>query len=124
MKSRYRGEVLLRYPRTWLALSATFVIVGNAKAELPDLTGGYLCTGRCGSIGSCLRIQQDGAELNISNEDGYRTFGRFQGNSIIQAMDWIDAQNGFVDGIILQNPTRVEWGNNAKWIRTALCPSP
>ena len=114
----------MRYPAACMALSATFVIVGNAKADFPDLSGGYLCTGRCESTGSCLKVQQDGAGLSITNDDGYRVFGRVVSNSIIQAMDRIDAEKRLVDGTILQDPMRIEWGTEVTWIRTDLCPSP
>ena len=114
----------MRWPQTWMALSATFVMVENAKAELPDLAGGYLCTGQCGAVGTCLKIQQNGAELSVSGEDGYRTSGRLLGNSTIQVGDRVDTQKRFVDGTILLDPMRVEWGNDTAWIRTGLCPNP
>lgn len=122
--SRKGGEELVKLQRAGIGLSAAFLIVGSAKAELPDLTGGYQCRGHCGPRWTCATIKQDGVELNIANGLGDQTPGRFLSNSKIQATDWDDARGGILDGTILQDPIRVEWDNGTVWIMTDICPGP
>lgn len=124
MTRRRQPGKFLRIYVTGIGLLAVFLIVESTAAQLPDLTGGYLCTGRCEPGASCAMIAQNGIELIITNQHGDQTPGRFSSNSKIQTHDWNDARNGVLEGRISEDLTQVEWDNDTVWLRTALCPSP
>jgi hypothetical protein len=105
-------------------LLAAVLVVENAVAQLPDLTDGYLCTGRCEPGVSCVMIAQNGVELIITHQNGDQTHGRFLSNSQIQAGEPNDTGNGVLEGTISKDQTQVVWDNDTIWIRTELCPDP
>ena len=92
------------------------VVSDETLAELPDITGGYLCSGRCGPGNACATIDQDGVELTLVNPQGQQSRGRFLSNSEIEFVDLV----GFID----DKSARIVWDNNTIWIRTTLCPGP
>lgn len=95
---------------------ASVMISYETRAQLPELTGGYLCNGQCGSGHACATIDQNGVELTIADPRGRQASGRFLNNSQIEFGDLL--------GVIEDDAVRIVWNNDTFWIRTTLCPSP
>ena len=99
------------------SLVFTSVIVSDmTRAELPNMTGGYLCNGQCGLGNACATIDQDGVELILVDPQGRQASGRFLSNSEIEFIDLV----GFID----DSAARIVWNNDTIWVRTTLCPGP
>ncbi|MDH3660684.1 MAG: hypothetical protein OEU92_11790 [Alphaproteobacteria bacterium] len=95
---------------------ASVMVSDETRAQLPDLTGGYLCNGHCGPGNACATIDQNGVELTVVDPQGRQGTGRFLSNSEIEFIDLV--------GVIDDRSARIVWDNDTIWIRTTLCPSP
>ncbi|MDH3664351.1 MAG: hypothetical protein OEU92_30790 [Alphaproteobacteria bacterium] len=95
---------------------ASVMISDETWAQLPDLTGGYLCNGRCAPGNACAMIDQNGVELTIVDPQGRQGSGRLLSNSEIEFIDLV--------GVIDDQSASIAWDNDTIWIRTTLCPSP
>ena len=94
---------------------ASFMNAHAIRAELPDLTGGYQCTGHCGPGNACATIDQNGVELTIVDPQGREASGRFLSNSSIEFGNRIG---------VIDDDARIVWNNDTIWMRTTLCPNP
>ncbi len=97
-------------------LFTSVLVSEKTRAELPDITGGYLCNGQCDSGNACATIDQDGVELTLVDPQGRQASGRFLSNSEIEFIDLV--------GVIDDKAVRIVWDNDTIWVRTTLCPDP
>lgn len=95
---------------------ASVMISDGTRAQLSDLTSGYLCNGHCEPGNACATIDQNGVELTIVDPRGRQASGRFLSNSEIEFIDLV--------GVIDDEATRIVWNNDTIWVKTTLCPSP
>jgi hypothetical protein len=108
-------------------LTAAFVSAAGveARAQVVNATGGYVCQGNCALPGRCARAYVDGwwpANTHVSfyNEAGVWSDGMYVGPRSVVATTW--GMRGFV------TPTQIVWFRPplrrpyARWIRTAACP--
>ncbi|MGI9505572.1 MAG: hypothetical protein ACR2RE_21250 [Geminicoccaceae bacterium] len=94
----------------------TVMASNEMRAQLLDLTGGYLCNGNCEPGNACATIEQNGVELTIVDPQGRQASGRFLSNSRIEFIDLL--------GTIDDKDDRITWSNDTTWVRTTLCPGP
>ncbi|MGI9510380.1 MAG: hypothetical protein ACR2QJ_13665 [Geminicoccaceae bacterium] len=97
-------------------LLASVLVSDETRAELPHITGGYLCNGQCDTGNACATIDQDGVELILVDPQGRQASGRFLSNSKIEFIGLV--------GLIEDKAARIVWSNNTIWVRTTLCPGP
>ena len=97
---------------TWLAIAA---FAGTAREAFAQTNQGSGFVGAWCAQGDPTKqasISNNGAFLNLTNENGNTSIGNLQGSNQIVAPGW-----QFVTGTLSSNGSRINWSNGTFWAR-------
>lgn len=85
------------------------------QGGFPNLQGAWVCWVGGKNVGQC-RIEQDGVNLTFVNENGVRTGGLFEGNSVVKTKKW--ERWGDEGAKITDGGRRIEWSSGSVWMKS------